>query len=360
MINIMNHNSNRPAASLDTHKEVMAHLKLVLSQRPLSVDQKIQVLRDLMASELGGGNVLFYDCCQEMITQLHRLTHVASAPLVPGMNAGNFLADPLVLETLTTEYLETVAGRNIAFRVSCIEELGRAGRFDILQRHVGHVHHWKEGQALLKTLLYVATSDQIFEVLLKFIHARFSNEGFGRFGADVYREESIDGLVNAVVARSDLTMLRRLSEEFRRGNRLMQLHPEQLDRYDSQITAALVASEVRKDLTGLIRLPGTSSHPGHAESSAFPILDLSVSHLGRPLMTPVAGETPAAGTPQHEPTRVLPRPAGLTPPSGSALNTPFDDLFTGSLPPLPPRGSYADDESSGFVPEDMEGGAIGE
>lgn len=350
----MNHNNTASTSPLDTRKGVMAHLKLSVMDKPLSVDQKIQILRDLMSGELGAGNALFHDCCEEMIIQLHRLTPAALPLRVPGMNAVNFLADPLVLEALMVEYLENVADRNVAFRVSCIEELGRIGRVDILLRHVGHVRHWKEGQALLRTLIYVASPNQIFDVLQRFIRARFFDEGSSRFGADIYREESMDGLVNAVVAHSDLTMLRQLNDEFRKGWRLLRLHPEQFDRYDSQITAALVACEVRADLAGLIRLTGRS-HPGHAESAAFPVMDLGgFTGAGRPLVPAVGVETSATS----EPTRILPRPTGLTPPPDSALSAPVDPV-TGSLP-LPPRGSHADDESFAFTPEDVGGdGTIG-
>lgn len=343
----MDFRDTQSMSPLNTRDEVMVHLESEIGKRPLNTEQKIQVLRDLMASELGAGSTLFHDCCQDMIAKLRGQIPGTPESTTRVMNVSSFLADSRVLTALMTDDLERVAGQNVAFRVNCIEELGRARHVDILLKQVGRVRHWKEGQALLRTLLYVTAPVQIFGVLEQFIRNQFSNKGWGHFGADIYREESMDGLVNTVIARSDLPMLRWLSGEFRKGSQLMGLHREQFDRYDAQVTAALVACEVRANLSGLIDLKG-GEHPGHAPSAAFPVMDLGGGAAGKPFIAPVVGEIPAVATPPHEPTRVLPRSStGQTPPPDSALSD-----STGSLP-LPPRGSHAADESSGFVPEDL-------
>lgn len=348
LVKNMNHPDNIPP--LEDMDAMIAHLETSLDAKKLNVPQKIQVLRDLMGSGLGA-NQMFYDACQYIISALHRTSF--DLPTAAIQNARFLLAHPTVLSQLQSNSLQSVVGGDIAFRVNCIEELRRIGRTDILLQQVGRLGHWKEGQAMIHALLSTGTTEQLFQVLMRFIQGKFSHRGEYSFGPDIYREESIDALVSAVISRATIPMLSQISIEFEKGAAIG-LPPEQFARYASSVAVIFTASQIRHEFSDLIDT--TRSSVAHPESSAFWVPSVPAFQHDTPLSDVVLPVHPSV-QPSSPPTKIdrpsIPsfKPVLLPPRHQPANEAPHSRIDT---PPLPPRGLYANDESEGFslLPDD--------
>lgn len=349
----MNHPDDIPP--LEDMDAIVAHLESSLDAKKLTMPQKVQVLRDLMGSDLGADQI-FHDACQSIISRLHRESF--DLPTAAIQNARSLLTHPAVLLQLQTNSLQSVVGGDIAFRVNCIEELRRLGRTDILLKQVGHLGHWREGQAMIQALISVGIPEQLFQVMMRFIQGQFSNHGEYHFGPDIYREESIDALFSVVISKATIPMLTQISSEFEKGAAVIGLPPEQFARYASSIAVIFTASQIKHELSGLI---DTTHLPvSHPESDAFWIPHVPAFHdatsSGEPAL-PL--QIPSQPNPQSPPTRidrpvVVPffKPVQLPP-----RHQPADEAFSGGVyvPPLPPRGSHAEAESESFeLPADGE------
>ncbi len=307
-------------APLEDPQAIEAYITLFLDSQKLTTLEKIQALRNLMASDLRM-DAVFHDCCQDIILQLHRAS--ADVPTTTVPDPRTLLMGRAVLLRLETMPLQAVVGGNIAFRVSCIEELGRMHRADLLIRQIGHLHHWKEGQAMIQTLLRTATPDQLFQVLVELIRSRF--------GSYVYREESVDLLFSAVVNRASYIDLAQLALELKKS-----LVSEQCERYASMVRVGLVASQMKDELSSLIDVSSSSS--AHAQSGAF-ILDDSVDVGGT---TYPAGGGAAAGVATGQTGNLPATRMDFQHPEHVSGSAPVERVV---LPPRPHSGS----ESIGFL-----------
>ncbi len=265
---------------VEDSRKINDYLESSLASRKLTLDEKTQILRDLMGSDLGM-NPTFHMCCENMLRRLRQES--LDSPTITIASAHVFLNNPNVLLSLETSPLRAIVDGDIAFRVLCIAELGRMGRTDILLKQIGYLSHWKEGHAMVQTLLRFATTEQLFYVLMVGIYNQFSNKGPYHFGPDVYREEVIDMLFSAVVSRASLSMLHDISSELAKGNAAVGLHNEQFQRYSSLVATRLISSQMKQELPGLIDI--TSSPVQHPESSAFWIGEGTVSGSDRPVET---------------------------------------------------------------------------
>lgn len=305
---------------LDTIDAIVSHLEVSLASKKLTIPQQLQMLRELMASELGV-NPLFHEACQKIVSRLTRESF--DLPTVSISNARSVLSHPNVLLRLRTHSLQDVVGGDIAFRVSCIEELVRKHQTEILFKQVAHLNHWKEGQAMIQALVYAATPDQLFHVLMECIYNRFSNNGENHFGPNIYREESIDVLFSATVSRSSTPALYQIASEFAKGAAAIGLPPEQFDRYNSLITVRLMAVQMKDELSGLIDVSAPPQE--HPESSAFFVEEVAppreeITGVGRVSSLP-SFTLPSVASPSsiiNSPTRVLRMPTfapAVPPPS---------------------------------------------
>ncbi len=328
---------------LDDVNAIVSHLEVSLASKKLTLPQKIQTLRELMASELRM-NRMFYEACQNLTT---RYTHESfDLPITAIVNARVLLADPNVLLRLRTDPLQEVVEGDIALRVSCIEELVTEHQVDILLKQVGSLNHWREGQAMIQGLVYAANPNQLFSVLMECIHNRFFNNGENHFGPSVYREEMIDVLFSAVVSRATIPALYQIATEFKNGPAAAGLSLEQFNRYYSLLVVRLTASQIKDELSDLIDI--SVPHEVHPESSAFFVGDglfsLPVFTLPPPaVVMPSAIEIP--------PTRVFRSPLAnvpsFAPAPSSPQRQPTGEAFGGQVS-LPPRRDGSEDDSIAF------------
>lgn len=319
---------------------MVSHLELSLAAKNLTALQKIQVLRDLMADDLGA-NRMFQDACQSIISRLQH--DMANVPTISIVNAHVLLSNPTVLSRLQMDSLQTVVGGDIAFRISCLEELRRMGRMDLLFKQVGHLSHWKEGQTMIHIIASTATSDQLSQVFMEFIHNRFSSYADRSFGPHVYREESIDMLFSAIISRATIPMLYAIASEFKKGAAAIGLPPEQFDRYVSAITVKLTATQMRDELSGLVDMSSLATE--HPESSAFWVASLPPQNLVTASGVFTPPEPSLSGPSAISPPTRMDRPLPLRIPNFAPVP---------SLPPapLPPRRADSADESAAFGSDD--------
>lgn len=321
---------------LENIDDMVSHLELSLASKNLTVPQQIQALRDLMADDLGM-NQTFHDACQSIIS---RLQHgMANLPTISIVNAHALLSNPHILSRLQVDSLQTVVGGDIAFRISCLEELRSMGRMDLLFKQIGHLSHWKEGQAMIHIVVSAATSDQLFQIFMEFLHNHFSSYADRSFGSHIYREESIDSLFSAVISRATVPMLYAIAAEFKKGATAVGLATEQFDRYASVVAVKLAAMQMRNEFSGLIDISPLSG--GRAESSAFwtealpPRNDITSNGVFVP---PELSSVPSV----VPPTRILPTSFVLG-------NLPrFAPAPSPPPAPLPPRRGDSADESAAF------------
>lgn len=337
---------------LDDVDAIVSHLEVSLASKNLTLSQKIQTLRELMASELGVNRV-FHEACQNLTT---RYTHESfDLPTTAIINARVLLADPNVLLRLRTDPLQEVVGGDIALRVSCIEELVKKNQTDILLKQVGYLNHWREGQAMIQGLVYLANPNQLFQVLMECIHNRFSHNGENHFGPSVYREETIDLLFSTVVSRATIPMFYRIATEFKNGPAAVGLPLEQFNRYHSSLVVRLTASQIKDELSDLIDI--SAPHEVHPESSAFFVEDATppreeITQERGPFSLPVFNLPPVvAPSIESPPTRVLRSPLANNMPSfAPAPSSPqrrTGEAFSGQVS-LPPRRDDSEDDSAAF------------
>lgn len=311
---------------------MVSHLETSLAAKKLTAPQKIQVLRDLVAYDLGA-NRMFQDACHSIISRLQR--DMVDLPTIAIVNAHILLSNPNILSRLQMDSLQAVVGGDIAFRISCLEELRRMGRMDLLLKQIGHLGHWREGQTMIHIMVSTATSAQLSHVFMEFIHNRFSNYADRSFGSNIFREESIDALFSAVISRATVPTLYAIAADFKKGAAAIGLPTEQFDRYASVVTVKLTAAQMRDEFSGLVDVSSAST--AHVESSAF-----------------WAEELP----PQVDATSNSVFIAPTSPPSAINPPTRIDrpPFSLGSLPtfaPAPRRDPHMNDESAGFeLPED--------
>jgi len=247
---------------LENFDDMVSHLEQSLAAKNLTATQKIQVLRDLMADDIGANRV-FQDACQSIISRLHH--GMTNIPTISIANAHVLLNNSTVLSRLQVEPLQAVVGGDIAFRISCLEVLRGLGRMDLLFKQIGHLTHWREGQTMIQIITSKATPDQLSRVFMEFVHNRFSNYTDRSFGPDIYREEFIDMLFSAVISRATVEELYVIAAEFQKGAAAIGLPPEQFDRYTSVVTVKITASQMRDELSGLVDVPSLPD----MQSSAF-------------------------------------------------------------------------------------------
>lgn len=319
--------STPPLENID---DMVSHLELSLAAKNLTALQKIQVLRDLIADDLGA-NRMFQDACQSIISRLQH--DMANVPTTSIVNAHVLLSNPTVLSRLQMDSLQTVVGGDIAFRISCLEELRRMGRTDLLFKQIGRLTHWKEGQAMIHIMVTTATSDQLSRIFMEFIHHRFSNYADRSFGATIFREESVDALFSAVISRATVPALYAIASEFKKGAAAIGLPPEQFDRYASAVMVKLTATQMRDELSGLVDVSSLATE--HPESSAFWAESLPPRHLVTTsgMFTPPEPSLPGLSV-ANPPTR-MDRPLPLHIPNFAPA-------------PLPPRRGDSADESAAF------------
>ncbi|MCX6733845.1 MAG: hypothetical protein NTX63_03445 [Candidatus Peregrinibacteria bacterium] len=326
---------------LENIDDMVSHLELSLSSKNLTAPQKIQALRDLLADDIGE-NRMFQDACQSIISRLQH--DMANVPTISIVNAHVLLSNPTVLSRLQMDSLQTVVGGDIAFRISCLEELRRIGRMDLLFKQVGHLSHWKEGQAMIHIMVTTATSDQLSRVFMEFIHNRFSSYVDRSFGPHIFREESIDALFSAVISRANVSTLYALATEFKKGAAAIGLPAEQFDRYASVVTVKLAAAQMRDELSGLVDL--THSPAAHAESDAFWVADLPPKEEVTSSGTYIPPQLPPAASPVvNPPTRMIRPPFA---PGNLPNFAPAPSPPPAPPAPLPPRRSDSEDESAAF------------